>query len=333
MSYGTKSLECGCDHTRKVAHHSRAFTLVELLVVIGIIAVLIAILLPALSAARRQAAAVKCAAGLKDLGNAMLLYVHDNRGYLPAVVVNYDYHVGDIFFQASAGTPEPPGVVSDRARWFNLLGKYVMKGQISGAATTADEMNQQFQKTVIWGCPAYTGYIVASDPNSLKGDINRNYPPYSMNVFPTFSQSEPPPGAPNHFPTKSPGGNAPFMHQGSLSATGGTWYKLVQFKQPAQRALLGDARALSLQARRVSSIETIPGQMLLQNQGNYVNGSHFGTTFDFYRHGKYPEPFDANVFSPHGGKVAFNILFSDMHVETAIDRATGYRVLRMRFPD
>lgn len=60
-----------------------AFTLVELLVVIGIIAVLIAILLPSLSAARRQSTLVACAAQMRDLVTATHAYAAENRGAVP----------------------------------------------------------------------------------------------------------------------------------------------------------------------------------------------------------------------------------------------------------
>ena len=58
------------------------FTLVELLVVIGIIAVLIAMLLPALSKAQAQAKWVKCKANLKQVGQYLLMYGNDNRGWI-----------------------------------------------------------------------------------------------------------------------------------------------------------------------------------------------------------------------------------------------------------
>jgi len=61
----------------------RAFTLVELLVVIGIIAVLIGILLPALSRANRQAKATACLSNQKQLIMALLMYCQENKGYFP----------------------------------------------------------------------------------------------------------------------------------------------------------------------------------------------------------------------------------------------------------
>jgi prepilin-type N-terminal cleavage/methylation domain-containing protein/prepilin-type processing-associated H-X9-DG protein len=59
------------------------FTLVELLVVIGIIALLIAILMPALAKARQAASNLTCLSRLRQMGTAMQMYAQDNLGFLP----------------------------------------------------------------------------------------------------------------------------------------------------------------------------------------------------------------------------------------------------------
>ncbi|MGD0060622.1 MAG: prepilin-type N-terminal cleavage/methylation domain-containing protein [Verrucomicrobiia bacterium] len=71
------------DKTRRVPPESPAFTLVELLVVIAVIAILAGLLLPALSKARAVAMEAKCAANLRSWGQAFYLYAVDYNSYLP----------------------------------------------------------------------------------------------------------------------------------------------------------------------------------------------------------------------------------------------------------
>jgi prepilin-type processing-associated H-X9-DG protein len=93
-----------CVHTR--APRLPAFTLAELLVVIGIIGALVGILLPALSQAQRSARAIQCASNLRQIGLACLAYSSQWRGRLP----NNSYAMRDD--PATFAPPIPPGTAA-----------------------------------------------------------------------------------------------------------------------------------------------------------------------------------------------------------------------------
>src|SRR5881227_367893 len=69
----------------------RAFTLIELLVVIGIIAILIAILLPTLSRARESARRSACLSNLRQLGQAFNIYANTFVGHIPLGQMSDEY--------------------------------------------------------------------------------------------------------------------------------------------------------------------------------------------------------------------------------------------------
>src|SRR5437667_12628749 len=94
--------ECGQRKSR-----SLGFTLIELLVVIAIIAILAALLLPALSRAKEKANRTACINNLRNLALAMTMYTHDNNDMMPWCQWYNDYGPSWIYMPRSGAAPDP----------------------------------------------------------------------------------------------------------------------------------------------------------------------------------------------------------------------------------
>jgi prepilin-type N-terminal cleavage/methylation domain-containing protein/prepilin-type processing-associated H-X9-DG protein len=155
-----------CRCRRRYSTRRTAFTLVELLVVIGIIAILVAILLPALNSARKKAQAVNCASNMRQLYLACLMFAQDSKGHLPR-----PHQVGDL----SNNLPAAKVCV-----WLHL------KPGAAGHADFADEGGVLWRylsggpaaREAVVMCPGDTGELPFGAPVSEQ--YPRNYS-YSMN--------------------------------------------------------------------------------------------------------------------------------------------------------
>jgi len=168
------------------------FTLIELLVVIAIIAILAALLLPALAGAKRRAKEINCISNLRQWGVAFQLYATENNDGVPADGMSAN---GTYPGPTSANPPENnvDGTPNDPNAWFNMLPKYVSERKLSdyffdynnanGGSVTRAAVYLPFPGGVgrMWQCPSAT-MSLATVGGILVGHGANGFFSYDMNV-------------------------------------------------------------------------------------------------------------------------------------------------------
>ena len=122
-------------HIQSFTSRPGGFTLVELLVVVGVIAVLVSMLLPVVRNAREQAARIQCASNLRQVGVAEAMYAASNRGYLLARDGGHPMSVGDLVHTSKPYYSINLSTLMDPRVWFCPRTQIAIDGKNLGALT------------------------------------------------------------------------------------------------------------------------------------------------------------------------------------------------------
>ena len=294
-----------------------AFTLVELLVVIGIIAILIGVLLPSLQSARRAANSVKCAAAMKQIGDAFKLYSIDNKGKYP--VVKWYIRPDSARPVLSNGNP------ITALYWQDFLVKYVTKNTALNSAALDPNRQGAFalaRTSIFWGCPEWQGRHGGT--TTPTDGISPYENGYSYNWWWGYS-------------SKTPLGQHPPYAQTAIDDPSenqivGEWPSYNRYNPASERCLVTESTLWLLWLVGTDSSHTVEEQ-ISYNTAYAIGWTTPGwNSIDRYRHGKYP-PIRANgYFDSSKGRVAFNTLFADGHVSGSNSIADAFRSIQMRDP-
>lgn len=154
-----------------------AFTLIELLVVIAIIAILAAMLLPALAKAKDRAKTANCLSNMRQWSLAIQLYVGDTNDQMPRDGMD----AGGVY-------PGANGAANDLNAWFNLIPEFVGEKKLSAyaadvtstASQNAGIMPFPGRKGKIWQCPAAN--MSESEIQAVGGAGINGFFSYVMNI-------------------------------------------------------------------------------------------------------------------------------------------------------
>jgi prepilin-type N-terminal cleavage/methylation domain-containing protein/prepilin-type processing-associated H-X9-DG protein len=147
FSWGN-GLETGVSSVHDQGNAKPAFTLIEVLVVIGVIGVLIAILVPSLSTARNQSRSTLCQTNLRTLGQAWGMYADESQDIM--VPARWPRHTAGGFANEANWYPVSTGL-KYRPRWPVLMQKYVGVPALLKPLTYRDRQNYDSK---IYVCPS-----------------------------------------------------------------------------------------------------------------------------------------------------------------------------------